>query len=69
MTDAFYILNEEGLISHELTRELIKMVGFRWIDSNGIWFRNFLLERGEADYSDYVIVDFKMLKTTIQNSV
>ncbi len=29
MTDAFYILNEEGLISHELTRELVKMVGFR----------------------------------------
>lgn len=29
MTDAFYILNEEGLIPHELTRELIKMVGFR----------------------------------------
>ncbi len=29
MTEAFYILNEEGLISHELTKELVKMVGFR----------------------------------------
>ena len=29
MTEAFYILNEEELISEELTKKLVKMVGFR----------------------------------------
>ncbi|MCL4492437.1 MAG: DUF86 domain-containing protein [Nitrospirae bacterium] len=29
MTEVFYILNEEGLISGGLTKELAKMVGFR----------------------------------------
>ena len=29
MTEAFYILNEEELISKELTKKLVKMVGFR----------------------------------------
>lgn len=29
MTDAFYILNEERLIPQKLTKELVKMVGFR----------------------------------------
>lgn len=29
MTEVFYILNEEGFISDELTNNLVKMVGFR----------------------------------------
>lgn len=29
MTEAFYILNEEGLISDDLTKKLTKIVGFR----------------------------------------
>jgi uncharacterized protein YutE (UPF0331/DUF86 family) len=29
MTEAFYILNEEGFIPVRLTNELVKMVGFR----------------------------------------
>jgi uncharacterized protein YutE (UPF0331/DUF86 family) len=29
MSEAFYILNEEAFISNKLTKELVKMVGFR----------------------------------------
>lgn len=29
MTESFYILNEENIISQELTEKLVKMVGFR----------------------------------------
>lgn len=59
MSEAFDILNEEGIISIELTNELIKMVGFRNIITHDYEKLDYeivynVLQKGEKDIKAFI---------------
>jgi len=59
MTDAFYILNEEGVIPNELTEKMVGMVGFRNVVAHDYDRINYditydILQNGLKDIEEFI---------------
>ena len=59
MTDAFYILNEEGVVPNELTEKMVGMVGFRNVVAHDYDRINYditydILQNGLKDIEEFI---------------